>query len=109
MKQNPAIHDNLDHVLSRYFHAQLPQAWPASPCEVETVRTATTARSAPARLTLAASIALLLGLGGMLSYSPQSRNAPADSGLLNDASANGKNLEKHIFPDHQPKLPGTQP
>ena len=104
---SPAATDPLDRALHGFFQSQLPAAWPAAPVEVEAARVPSPARRSPARLTLAASIALLLGLGATLSYAPQSPTAPAGSGLLNDASADGKKLEKHIFPDHQPTLPGT--
>jgi hypothetical protein len=103
----PAAADPLDRALHGYFHSQLPVEWPAAPVEVKTACAPSPTRRSTARFTLAASIALLLGLGATLSYAPQSPTAPAGSGLLNDASADGKKLEKHIFPDHQPTLPGT--
>ena len=106
----PAAADPLDRALHGYFQSQLPAAWPAAPSVeggVETTRVPSPARRSPARFTVAASVALLLGLGATLSYAPQSPTAPAGPSLLNDASADGKKLEKHIFPDHQPTLPGT--
>jgi len=108
MNRNPAMSD-LDQMLHGYFRTQLPQAWPAAPVDTRPVRTSLPVRRSYARLTLAASIALLLGLGGVLSYAPQSPNSPGGAGLLKDASADGKKLEKHIFPEHQPKLPGSHP
>ena len=51
----------------------------------------------------------LLGLGIVLSYSPQSGGPSNDPSLLKDATANGKKLDAYIFPEHQPKLPGMEP
>ena len=52
------------------------------------------------------SVACLLGLGLALSYGPGFQGPAAPSGdLLKNGSADGKDLHKHMAPEHQPKIP----
>jgi len=102
--------EDLDPLFRVYFQAQLPKAWPAAPRISETV----THQRASIRTTrgswiLAGSVAALLGFGAVLSYAPQNPTGTNDSDLLRNATANGEKLDKHIFPDHQPKLPEFEP
>lgn len=93
-KPNPP--DDLDRMLSAYFKAQVPHPWPpfrGGPAEPAGLRSA----AAPSRYVLAASAAALLGLGLYLSSGVQHPSAPAEhatqgTGLLKNATANGKGL-----------------
>jgi hypothetical protein len=90
--------DDLDRQLSAYFRAQVPTQWPAAPVPVQ-------ARTAPrfgaawkTRLTLAASVAGLLGLGwvltsGNIGTTPKQTEAEP---LLQKSSANGDELLKKM-------------
>jgi hypothetical protein len=98
----PAAPDDVDRLFSAYFKKELPSQWPACRATVQAVpsglvRPGSTARS---RLTLAASVAALLGLGLYASSGLNSRPAnetdTAGPGLLKDAKADGKNLQKHL-------------
>jgi hypothetical protein len=107
MTPNPPP-DDVDHWLTDFFQAQLPNPFPPAP----TVAVAEPARPRRStadhgRLTLAASVAALLGLGVTLSYGPNGGHAPADGpGLLEKSSANGpKELLKHMPKPDVPKLP----
>jgi hypothetical protein len=85
MSQTPMPPDALDQALSDFFKAQMPRPWPAAPATAHatpsalaTPRTDTLTR---ARLTLAASVALLLGTGWYLaSGSPQAARGPTRPG-----------------------------
>jgi hypothetical protein len=93
--------DEMDRLFAAYFAQQLPEPWPEfRPTPTANVRTArpTSGRS---RLTLAASVAALLGLGLLVSSGPR----PAPHGqpvakhgtsLLPQATANGSELQKHM-------------
>lgn len=96
---------DVDRWLTAYFQAELPKPFPAVTATVaEPIRPRRAASQG--RLTLAASVAALLGLGVSLSYGPTAIPAPdAGSGLLNDATADGKKLLKHLPPPPAPKLP----
>ena len=99
--------DELDRKFSGFFKAQLPQHWPQAPvghAEVPQHRAAL--QFDKGRVTLAASVACLLGLGLALSYGPtfNGPTTPSD-GLLQDSKADGKTLQIHMAPESQPKLP----
>jgi len=93
-----------DRLLSDYFKAQLPTVWPALPelpraeplklaasHSAERIHSSVRASDLRSRLTLAASIALLLGVCWLLSngYQPSPRSEPTASpdGLLRGAAA----------------------
>ncbi len=105
----PAPPDELDRRFAAYFKAEVPQPWPKAPIanvEASTRVPATQRESHSGRITLAASVACLLGLGLALSYGPSFRNAATPNGsMLKDSSADGKQFDKHISPQNQPKLP----
>ncbi len=101
-------HADADRKFSAFFKAQLPREWPQAPVAKSggATRAASHRESHNGRLTLAASVACLLGLGLALSYGPGfNRAAPPAGGLLPDSNANGKDLHDHMTPDHKPKLP----
>ena len=101
-------HADADRKYSAFFKAQLPQEWPQAPVAKSGVapRAVSFRESQHGRLTLAASVACLLGLGLALSYGPGfNRAAPPAGGLLQDSNANGKELHNHMTPDNKPKLP----
>jgi hypothetical protein len=85
MSQTTMPPDALDQALADFFKAQMPRQWPAAPVTAHatpparaTPRTDTLTR---ARLTLAASVALLLGTGWYLaSGSSQAVRGPAKPG-----------------------------
>lgn len=95
--------DDLDRMLSAYFKQQMPEQWPAcratSMAEPSSLRPATPAGQ-PARssLTLAASVAALLGLGLYLSSDPRQPNAdPIKPNNLDKGTAKPNGLlEKHL-------------
>ena len=100
--------DDLDRQLSAFFKAQVPKHWPQAPTGHAEVANRSTPRHQQhqGRVTLAASVACLLGLGLALSYGPTfQRPTPAGGGLLHGSDADGKGLHKHMAPDQQPKLP----
>jgi hypothetical protein len=90
---NPLSPDeNVDHLFSAFFKAELPDPWPAAPTATSEAAARLTQRAeAPrnespvarrdhnrARYTLAASVALLLGTCWALSDGSQSGNRPAN-------------------------------
>ena len=99
--------DELDRKFSAFFKAQLPQKWPQAPvAKAEVAQNRTVSQFDKGRMTLAVSIACLLGLGLALSYGPTFRAAPDPSeGLLQGSNADGKNLHNHMNPDNKPKMP----
>lgn len=55
---------------------------------------------------MAASFAGLLGLGMALSYGPTFQTpASPNGGLLKTSNASGVEIQKHMAPEDQPKLP----
>ena len=99
---------DLDRLFGAYFKAQLPQQWPQAPAPKSEVAGRTPARqeSHDGRVTLAASVACLLGLGLALSYGPSFQGQAGPNGdLLQNGNANGSKLQPHMAPDQQPKLP----
>ena len=104
----PAPPDELDLRLTAYFKAQVPQPWPKAPVanvEASTRVAAVRRESQTGRVTLAASVACLLGLGLALSYGPGFQGSAAPGDLLKNGNAEGKGLHKHMNPEHQPKIP----
>jgi len=85
----------IDDVLSDFFKSKLPQPWPAAPRTAEPASLLAsrraTAQNNRARLTLAASVAILLGTCWYFSNAPQpaerSKPAPGNSGVLDKGSA----------------------
>ena len=99
--------DELDRKFSGFFKAQLPQHWPQAPVgKAEVPQHRAALQFDKGRVTLAASVACLLGLGLALSYGPtfNGPTTPSD-GLLQDSKADGKTLQIHMAPESQPKLP----
>jgi hypothetical protein len=92
-----------DELFTEFFHSQLPKTWPAAPVEVvgTPLSLASTAgRANRSHLTLAFSVAALLGLALYLSSleqpsTPQARDKTSD--LLKKSEAKGK-----FFPQPQP-------
>lgn len=93
--------DDVDRWFTDFFQAKLPAPFPPAPAVG--VELAAPARRAAehGRLTLAASVAALLGLGVYLSYGPNGDPAPTSGpGLLEKSTANveGSTLHKHMPP-----------
>ena len=90
--------DELDRHLSAYFRAQVPTQWPAAPVPVQARATPRFGSAWKTRLTLAASVAGLLGLGWVLSSGNMGTSPkPGDSEhLLQKSTANGENLFKKL-------------
>lgn len=92
MSQMPLPHDPVDDVLSDYFKSAMPKAWPGAPRTAEpstAIAVRPTASSNRARFTLAASVAIALGLGLYFANGPQpaARPAPGKPGVLQEGSA----------------------
>ena len=90
--------DELDRQLSAYFRAQVPTQWPAAPLPVQARATPRHGSAWKTRLTLAASVAGLLGLGwvltsGNMGTSPKPNESEQ---LLQKSTANGENLLKKM-------------
>jgi hypothetical protein len=90
--------DDLDRHLSAYFRAQVPAQWPVAPVPVQARTTPRFGAAWKTRLTLAASVAGLLGLGwvltsGNLGTSPKQTEAEP---LLQKSSADGDKLLKKL-------------
>ncbi len=92
----------IDRLLSQYFQNELPQPWPDANAIVPVTPSSeakpyTGLRS---RVTLAASVLILVGLGLMLPASHRNANEPAGVGpLMQGATANGAKLLDKIVPD----------
>lgn len=97
----PTSPDDLDRTLSDYFKGQLPAPWPAcrATAAAEPPRAAAGDGLWTSRTALAASVALVLGLGFYFSGGV-SPNAPRPTGangnLLSGATANGAGLMKAV-------------
>ena len=106
---SPSHPDELDRLFSAYFKAQVPANWPLAPsAKAEASSHVATVQHADqrGRVTLAASVACLLGLGLALSYGPTHPGPANPSGeLLKSGSADGKELQKHMAPESRPRLP----
>lgn len=95
MTPNPHPPDALDRAFGDFFQAQMPHPWPAAPATPAArpaTRPAVPDGSARARWTLAASVALLVGGGWLLSGGPQpsrpsAGKTAAGPDILNEASA----------------------
>jgi hypothetical protein len=90
--------DDLDRHLSAYFRAQVPTQWPSAPMPVQARATPRNSSAWKTRLTLAASVAGLLGLGWVLSSGNMGTSPkPGESEqLLQKSTANGDNLMKKM-------------
>jgi hypothetical protein len=89
----------LDRLLTDYFQAQMPREWPAAPYPPAVVAAARPTSGPWAhRLTLAASVAALLGFGYLLSYGTTDAGPrhPADHGLLKGSTADGSQLKNRL-------------
>lgn len=84
--------DDVDRWLTDFFRAELPNPFPPAPAVAEPARPRRAAEHG--RLTLAASVAALLGLGAYLSYGPMADPAPTGgAGLVEKGTANGTGTE----------------
>ncbi len=96
--------DDLDRAFAAYFKKQVPTPWPAvrtdptaSASNLHAPATRSMTGNTRSRVTLAASVAALVGLGLYVSSghrSPQPGTNPASSepGLIKDSQASGKDL-----------------
>jgi hypothetical protein len=125
---NQTLPDELDALLGDFFKAQMKSPWPAAPATapVSTPATASVPADKPykqparrdsgtkARVTLAASFALLLGTCWYLShgFTPGQRSAPGQGGpnILNGSSAGNPDVLKELHKDNAIKgTPGIAP
>lgn len=94
--------NDADGWFAEFFQTKLPKPFPPAPVVDVAEPARPRARTADrGRLTLAASVAALLGLGVFLSYGPNSDPAPTGgAGLLEKSTAGDKNspLHKHMTP-----------
>lgn len=121
MSQNPPTEvarrepaDPLDRLLADFFQSQLKQPWPPAPATPSTEPAALAASREPipsrrdssrrSRYTLAASVALLLGVGWLFSsgFAPGDRpgsNPAPTGGMLKDAGASDPDAVKELRKD----------
>jgi hypothetical protein len=96
MSTEPQSPDDLDRLFGAYFKAQLPNRWPDAPVPAEPVPHATADPSGRSRLTLAVSVAALLGFGLYLSTGSRPTMGPNAAGprdtLLPASTADGGKL-----------------
>lgn len=92
--------NDVDRLFTDFFQSELPKPFPPGPAVGLAEPARPRARAADhGRLTLAASVAALLGLGVFLSYGPSGDPTPTGGpGLLEKGTANGKELHKHMPP-----------
>lgn len=113
--------DDMDQLLTRFFQAQVPRPWPAAPGALAEPAELSARRNAGdtgarARLTLAASVAILIGSCWYLTngVQPGDRPSPVRPGgpnLLPDATAKDQDILKGIKEDKAKKgnPPGFTP
>lgn len=93
---------DVDRLFTAFFQSKLPTPFPPAPVVGDVEPARPRARTADhGRLTLAASVAALLGLGVFLSYGPNTDPAPTGgAGLLEKSIGGDKNspLHKHMPP-----------
>ena len=102
MSQTPLPHDPVDDALADYFKSAMPKPWPAAPrtAEPSSMR-APRSSASRARFTLAASVAIALGvcLYFASGLQPAARPAPGRPAFLPDGSAKmPKEFEKRKEP-----------
>ena len=111
MNRSLPNHEPIDRLLCDFYRSQMPTTWPAPPVVIEprTATPRTTGNQWRTRLTLAASVAALLGLGIVMSGgSGSSRPKDTNEGLLRNGTAGPGGLNKHINPERQPLPPNNR-
>ena len=101
MNEHNPSDEPIDRLLSQYFQNELPQPWPNANAIVPVTPSSDTKSQTGlrSRVTLAASVLILVGLGLMLPTSPRNANEPAGVGpLMQGATANGAKLLGKIVP-----------
>ena len=102
MNEHSQSDEPMDRLLSQYFQNELPQPWPDANAIVPVTPTSETKSHTGlrSRVTLAASVLILTGLGLSLPENPRKGNDPAGDGpLMKGATANGAKLLDKIVPD----------
>lgn len=98
MSTEPQSPDDVDRLFGTYLKAQLPERWPDAPVPSEPPQPVATDASGRSRLTLAASVAALLGFGLFLSTGSRPPAGPNDAGprdnLLPASTADGAGVFK---------------
>jgi len=107
-------HDEMDRILSSFFKAQMPAQWPDAPSvsasrSSATIVPATERSTAPmftsSRVSLAASVAILIGSCWYLSQSVPTQNGlPQPSSLIRGSEATLP-PDRNPMKDHIPVLP----
>jgi len=120
MNHSPRLtdeHDDLDRAFAAYFKKQVPSTWPAlhyepvaSPSTLRTPSTQPSTGSMRSRVTLAASVAALVGLGLYISSghrTPPANSSPvvSEPGLMKDSHADGKELMEKLPKSNPPTAP----
>ncbi len=101
MNEHSPNDEPMDRLLSQYFLNELPQPWPDANAIVPVTPSSETKSHTGlhSRVTLAASVLILIGLGLMLPASHRNANEPAGVGpLMKGATANGAKLLDKIVP-----------
>lgn len=99
MNSTTSLPDDADRAFAEFFCGQVPAPWPQ--CPVPAAAKPAPASDAPwsSRFALAASVALLLGLGFAFTSGIAPSAKPNTNGnLVNGATANGKDLLKNLDP-----------
>lgn len=88
-----------DRAFAEFFRGQVPNPWPACPVPASAKPVPASEGAWGSRFALAASVALLLGLGFAFTGGLASNaKLPAGGNLMNGATADGKGLLKHADP-----------
>ncbi len=101
MNEHTPSDEPMDRLLSQYFQNEHPQPWPDANAITPVTPSSETKpyTGLRSRLTLAASVWILIGLGLMLPTSQRNANEPASVGpLMQGATANGAKLLDKIVP-----------
>lgn len=107
MTTDPQSPDEIDRLFGTYLKAQLPQRWPDAPVSAEPANRHAADPASRSRLTLAASAAVLLGLGLYLSggrtppTEPNPTHPPFSGKLMKDSTASGRGLFPMTPQPHQ--------
>jgi len=101
MNEHHPSDEPMDRLLSRYFQNELPQPWPDANAIVPVTPSSEmkSHTGLHSRVTLAASVLILIGLGLLLPVSSRNGNEPQSVGpLMQGAMANGARLLDKIVP-----------
>ena len=99
MNPTNSLPDNVDRAFAEFFRGQVPSPWPQCPVPAAAKPAPTGDAPWSSRFALAASVALLLGLGLAFTSGTVPNSKPAPNGnLTGGATADGKGLLKNLDP-----------